>query len=220
MAEIDPCFCPNSLTLDIPKLCSKPLLNSVYMEGLRLRAAATVTRQVTSDNFHIGSWKIPKGGNMALFPWFAGRDEYFWNEGRDDDTHPVSRFWAERFLSYPDDPASGPIRKHDDPAIYQSKMTGKESRSRNAEDDARATLITTGIQGHFYPFGGGIKICPGRYLAKQEVMIMVAILLRAYEVEFVDPIAAEGATEDLTRFPLGILPPKGEFPFRIRRRNI
>ncbi|CAI4218715.1 unnamed protein product [Parascedosporium putredinis] len=85
--------------------------------------------------------------------------------------------------TYPDDPTSGPIRKRDDPAIYQSKMMGKESRSRNAEDDAKATLITTGIQGHFYPFGGGIKICPGRYLAKQEVMIMVAILLRAYEPE-------------------------------------
>ncbi|PVH76245.1 cytochrome P450, partial [Cadophora sp. DSE1049] len=35
----------------------------------------------------------------------------------------------------------------------------------------------------FYPFGGGHMHCPGRFLAKQEVILFIATVLREYDVE-------------------------------------
>lgn len=46
------------------------------------------------------------------------------------------------------------------------------------------------------PFGGGITMCPGRYIAKESVAIFIAIALRRFDIEFVKgqvfPQAAEG----------------------------
>lgn len=46
------------------------------------------------------------------------------------------------------------------------------------------------------PFGGGITMCPGRYVAKESVAIFIAIALRRFDIEFVKgqvfPQAAEG----------------------------
>lgn len=219
MAETEPCFTADSFDFDVSRLCSQPLLNSIYMEELRLRAAATVTRQIVTDDFHLGRWRFQKGANIFAMPWFGGRDETFWNTGKIDDPHAVSRFWAERFLEYPDDPASGPVRKHDQREIYQSAVPEKAGRLKTVEDDKNAKLVSTGLESHFFPFGGGPKICPGRFFAKQEIMATVAVLLRAYEMELIDPAAAENVGEDMARFPLGTLPPKGSIPFRIRRRR-
>jgi len=220
MAETEPCFTADSFDFDVLRLCSQPLLNSIYMEELRLRAAATVTRQIVTDDFRLGRWKFRKGANIFAIPWFGGRDETFWNTGRINDPRAVSRFWAERFLEYPDDPASGPIRKHDQPEIYQSPGPEKATRSMTVEDDRDAKLVSTGLESHYFPFGGGPKICPGRFFAKQEIMATVAVLLRAYEMELIDPVTAENVGEDMARFPLGTLPPKGSIPFRIRRRRL
>jgi cytochrome P450 len=35
----------------------------------------------------------------------------------------------------------------------------------------------------FRPFGGGISHCPGRYLAQQEIKIVVALLLKNWDIE-------------------------------------
>ena len=40
----------------------------------------------------------------------------------------------------------------------------------------------------FKPFGGGVNYCPGRFLAKQEMLLFVALFLNRFDVEF--------ATED------------------------
>ncbi|KAL8786221.1 MAG: hypothetical protein Q9213_002910 [Squamulea squamosa] len=46
------------------------------------------------------------------------------------------------------------------------------------------------------PFGGGVTMCPGRYIAKESVAIFVAIALRRFDMEFVSgqvfPQGAEG----------------------------
>ncbi|SPO02204.1 related to cytochrome p450 7a1 [Cephalotrichum gorgonifer] len=228
LAETEPCFTPHTLDFDLPRLCSLPLLTSVYMEELRLRAAATVTRQVVTDDFSVGPWWFRRGANIFALPWFGGRDAGFWNTGREGDERPVARFWAERFLEYPEDPASGPVRDRERPEVSgaaagatdggEKVRPGPGRREKTSEDDARARVVTTGIQGHYYPYGGGVKICPGRFFAKQEIMVSVAVLLRACEIELVDPEGAEGIGEDMGRFPLGTLPPDGKIPFRIRRR--
>jgi cytochrome P450 len=37
----------------------------------------------------------------------------------------------------------------------------------------------------FRPFGGGISYCPGRFIAKQEVCMFIALVLKNYDVEVV-----------------------------------
>ncbi|KAL8992989.1 MAG: hypothetical protein Q9169_006679 [Polycauliona sp. 2 TL-2023] len=46
------------------------------------------------------------------------------------------------------------------------------------------------------PFGGGVTMCPGRYVAKESVAIFIAIVFRRFDIEFVTgqvfPTGAEG----------------------------
>lgn len=204
MAETEPCFTLNSsgpdFDLDIPRLCALPLLTSMYMEELRLRAAATVTRQAVTDNFVVEEWRFRRGTSVVAMPWSGGQHREFWERRGGVD---VRRFWAERFLEYPD-PTGGP----------------KDEKGGSVEDDRKARVVTAGIQSHYFPYGGGVKICPGRFFAKQDIMTAVAVLLRMCEVELVNLKRAEMIKGDMSRFPLGTLPMDGRVPFRIRRTGV
>lgn len=216
MAETEPCFTSGSsspgpdLGLDVPRLCALPLLTSIYMEELRLRAAATVTRQVATDEFSVEGWRLRRGASVVAMPWLGGQDGGFWEGSRGG--RDVRAFWAERFLEYPDS-ATGAARDHKGP-----RMRYADEGGRTAEEDRGAKVVTSGIQGHYFPYGGGVKICPGRFFAKQEIMTAVTVLLRVCEVELVDVEGAERIKGDMARFPLGTLPVDGRVPFRIRRR--
>lgn len=218
MAETEPCFTPRppsqipDLGLDIPRLCALPLLTSIYMEELRLRAAATVTRQVATDDFAVEGWRLRRGASVVAMPWLGGQDGGFWEGSRGG--RDVRAFWAERFLEYPKDSATGAVGDHKDPGMGHKGGKG----GRTVEDDRSAKVATAGIQGHYFPYGGGVKICPGRFFAKQEIMTAVAVLFRVCEVDLVDVEGAEGIKGDMARFPLGTLPMDGRVPFRIRRR--
>ena len=38
----------------------------------------------------------------------------------------------------------------------------------------------------YKPFGGGVNYCPGRFLAKQEMLVFVALVLNRFEVGVAD----------------------------------
>lgn len=217
LAETSSCFDSATGSLDISALCSKPLLTSIYLETLRLTVAIAVARNPSVDGLRLGKWAFGKEATMISLGWFGGRDSSFWNTGRrlanGEDEHPLNEFWAERFLEYPDDPASGPIRKTD-PATY----AGAKTKEKTVEDDKVAKVITNGIQGHWYPYGGGTKICPGRFFAKQEMMAALAVMVQAFEIELVDPKEASKTRTNMKMFPTGALPPDRKVPVRIRRR--
>ncbi|KAF1996571.1 cytochrome P450 [Amniculicola lignicola CBS 123094] len=66
----------------------------------------------------------------------------------------------------------------------------------------------------FRPFGGGITHCPGRFIAAQEVKMVVAILLRNYDL---DVIGETSVPELETKKPTtGIMGPKGEGDILLR----
>lgn len=58
----------------------------------------------------------------------------------------------------------------------------------------------------FRPFGGGISHCPGRFIAQQEIKMVVVLLLRNWDIEF----AGDGRMPELeTKIPTtGIMGPK------------
>ncbi|RKK83075.1 hypothetical protein BFJ63_vAg12946 [Fusarium oxysporum f. sp. narcissi] len=215
MAEMQPSFIDKSLSFEIDKLCSGPLINSIYLETLRLRVASPVGRTSIISNLKFGKWQLKKGVGMLSSSWVGGHDPDFWNTGHVQpggvEEHPVESFWAERFLVYENDPASGPVRP---------TTSAEKPAKRTSEDDRKARSTIDGTQGYWYPYGGGTKMCPGRFFAKQELIAAVAVALRAFDIELVDPEAASKVRPNMDYFPFGTIPPKGKVAARIRRRKL
>jgi cytochrome P450 len=221
--EMEPSFEPNSIHFNLSNLCSGTLLNSVYRETLRLRQLGPVARVPRKPDYLLsGKWSILPRTPILAVSWLAGRDETFWNTGatlpNGRQEHPVEAFWAERFLTYPDDVTSGPIRK---PNTYVTEgKTGLRSKERTPEDDKTAKLTIAGLQGHFFPFGGGAYRCPGENFARQLTMSTVALMLRMLDIVLVDPVAARGVQSYYAQYPLGDHRFDRKVPIRVRRRAL
>ncbi|ROV89567.1 hypothetical protein VMCG_09953 [Cytospora schulzeri] len=101
---------------------------------------------------------------------------------------------------------------HLEPSIFgEDVKTFRPDRflSRKTESGERLRLE------HFRPFGGGSTICSGRHLVKRMVAILVALLLRRYDIS----MAGEQQSlpvEDEWRPVLGIADPKPGHDVRIR----
>lgn len=185
----------------MPDLLSNLLLQSIYCEELRLRNAAAIQRSTVNSNFKLGPWKFPKDAMILASIWFAGHDKNVWNEGANGE-HDIESFWPERFIVYPNDPHSGP-RKPD-------------SSKHASEKIAKPKVITDTVNGSWVPYGGGQQICPGRFYAKQEAIGAMAMFLSKFDVELT---GNKDLKPDFAYFSLGILPPKGKIPAKLRRRS-
>ncbi|KAK4142879.1 cytochrome P450 [Dichotomopilus funicola] len=222
-AELAECFDESTDKFDVAALCAKPLLTGVYLESLRHCAAVTSARNPVTDNFQLAGWSMPRNSLMLSIVWFGAHDPDFWNQGRlrpdGKPEHPVDTYWAERFLEYPNDPASGPVKKPD-ASIYTTPAKNAD-KPKTAEDDKTAKPIssTAALQGYFYPYGGGTRICPGRHLAKQEMLVALAGMMKAFEIEILDPVAARHVKPDMRAFPTGAMGPDRKVAVRIRRRR-
>ena len=207
---------PSDLQFDINKLCSGPLLQSIYAETLRLRVALIVTRTPERSDFKLGDWIFPKNELVVISSRDAGLNEEIWNAGTVEDPHPLDEFWPDRFLIYPNDPKSGPLKR---PIAAQTEKTsGTATTSTPGEKSQEAPKFSLeGLSGAWIPYGGGQRMCPGRHFAKHEMIASFALLCTAYDIEL---LTEKGFTPevDMTYFLSGGLPPKGKIPFRIRRR--
>ncbi|MCY1056274.1 cytochrome P450 [Nannocystis sp. SCPEA4] len=65
------------------------------------------------------------------------------------------------------------------------------------------------------PYGGGVSMCPGRFLANNEVMQFAGIALTHLDIELTEPALPP---LDKTRAGLGVLSPTREVQCRVRRR--
>ncbi|KAK4442767.1 cytochrome P450 [Podospora aff. communis PSN243] len=160
-AEVLTAFVPSAdgkpPTLDVPKLLSLPLLNSILIETLRLHLSLNLFRQVENPaGIVIDGYHIPKGCLVQAATRMAHRDEKTWSaEG-----HPASEFWAQRHVKS--------VVKNGD---------GEDERLIPEFDVA-------GKRGSFMPFGGGSGMCPGRFIAKQEILMTLATMVARFDVEF------------------------------------
>lgn len=108
-----------------------------------------------------------------------------------------------------------PYLNHVDPEIYEHPFTFRYDRFladpkppqffKNGEKLAFPLLV----------FGSGVSMCPGRFLARSEVKIAVALLLCHFELEF---LTQEVPALDFSRMGLGVLPPVRDVSFEMRRR--
>ncbi|GAB1311915.1 hypothetical protein MFIFM68171_02125 [Madurella fahalii] len=158
--------CPISgqRTINAQTLTSLPLLQSIYIEGLRLHVSMNVTREITGPIELSGGITPEKGTILQAATEITHYDESIW--GRDK--HPASEFWAERHVKYVDD--------------------GHGKRVRQ--------FVMAGGPNDFFPYGGGVSICPGRFFAKQEIMLAIAIMVSRFNVEFLGWVNRDGTPSD------------------------
>src|SRR5690242_14388209 len=87
---------PEPPMLDVKKLVSLPLLQSIYAEVLRLHVSINLTREVTGDAVTLGAFQVKRGSLLQAPTRVAHLDEPSWGV----DGHPASEFWAERHIKY------------------------------------------------------------------------------------------------------------------------
>ncbi|KAH6653321.1 cytochrome P450 [Truncatella angustata] len=86
------------------------------------------------------------------------------------------------------------------------------------ESDMGPEFSTEGLAGLWIPFGGGERMCPGRHLAKLEMILTYAYLFSKYDIEL-GSVGAKDVQCDMKFAPFGALPPNRKVPFRIRRKT-
>lgn len=213
---IQPPVAPSTVpTFDINKLCSGPLCQSIYAEVLRLRVAVLISR-VAKEDLNFDGWRIRKGERVSVSSTTEGLDPLVWNAGTESNPHPLATFWADRFLVYPDDENSGPLRKQSgDPSASAKSATAVD---KDSEGSAQPKFSMTGLTNSWIPYSGGPRHCPGRHFAKQEMIVMAAIMTAAFEIELkTEP--GWVPESDPGYFGFGTMPPKGAIPCRMRRRK-
>lgn len=111
-------------TLDIQKIVTLPLLQSLFTEVLRLRVSMVIMR-VVEEPISIGGIDIEKGSLIHAYSRIAQTDENTWGVSE----HPADVFWAKRHI------------KH----IEETDSTGQSHKKREFAMSASPAF--------FFPFG-------------------------------------------------------------------
>ena len=190
-------------------------------------------RSPEKEDFKLGGWLFKKGDLIFLNSATAARNRDVWNEGTEKEPHHLDEFWPERFLSYGDDPNSGPVKRKEyasskmpaTPSPLSNGSTNKQSNQPMTSEldhvppqaDSAPKFTLTSVAGAFVPFGGGARMCPGRFFAKNELLASLAMLVSCFDFE-VNMGHKWKPQPDMRYWLVGALPPKGEIRFRVRRR--
>ena len=205
----------NKPTMKVEALCNMPILQSMYAETLRLYTSLFTLRTSPHKSLDIGNFTVPRNELLAVDSRVSAMDSSFWNTGSTnpdcEGPHPLNKFWAERFLVFPEDPNSGPLR------FKPSKLEGPGPESSSHVHDKNPHFTMDGLAGAWLPFGGGNRQCPGRNFAKQEIIVGFAIMFSMMDIELLDTNDVAPQGPDMKFYGLGTLPPKGKVPFRMRK---
>jgi len=191
----------------IDELMHLPLLQSIYAEVLRLRTGVQTVFRDNREDIRINQWIFPKKTLVIVPTMEAHMDETYWSTR--GGKYPLNRFWADRFLAYPDDPLSGPSRIPD------------PAREKNASRYNRSgpRFVNVGSSDAFIPYGIGERTCPGRLFARREMVATCAMLVQGFDLELPSLKPDTYVPASGVMYGLGVLRPKGSQPFRIRRRS-
>jgi cytochrome P450 len=103
-------------TLDLQKLLTLPLLQSLFTEILRLRVSMVIMR-VVEKAMIIGGVNIAEGSLIHAYSRIAHTDEATWGTPE----HPADQFWAERHIKYAEErDQAGQLRKRREFAMAAS----------------------------------------------------------------------------------------------------
>ncbi|KAK3302662.1 cytochrome P450 [Chaetomium strumarium] len=157
-----------------------PLLQSLYVEAMRLHVSFSVTREVRKGPVELvpGYRGAETGALVQAVSDMAHLDEAVWGV----DGHPASEFWAWRHVKFVDDE---PEEQEEDDSERNSPV-----RTRKMQFAMR------GRPSSFFPYGGGYWVCPGRHFAKMEIMLALALMVTKFDFEFVEWTNLDGTKSD------------------------
>jgi len=159
-----------------------PFLRNVFREALRLYPPITFLPRVTTAATTIGGRRVKRGAMIMISPWTAHRNARLWSN--------ADRFDPDRFER---EEASG-------------EASGQASvRDAGDADDAER-------RGPMMSFGIGPRVCVGASFATTEAVLIIARLVRRYDIEALDPDAVRPVARLTTR-------PAVEITCRIRRHD-
>ena len=179
----------------------------MFAETLRLYQTVALMR-MSDEDFELDGWRFRKNRMIFLCSRSVHLNASLWNTGPANDPHAIDEFWADRFLTYPD----------------QNNVAGEHTTHRpvsggceEANPGTTPVFSLKGLESCWVPFGGGPTLCPGRTFAKSEMLGSFAILSTKFDVELLT--SGQEIKPDMSFFSIGTMPPKGSIPFRIRRRE-
>jgi cytochrome P450 len=157
------------------------VLESCICETLRMTTGSMTVRRVMSENCQINvstgeTFNLNKGDSVAIHPYLHHNDPEIFEN--------PETFVYDRYL----------IK---DKETKNQKIT-ECIKHKNGNEVRRPYSLVS--------FGGGVSICPGRHFAKNEIKILVSLLLKHVNIEIVH--GQTNPSLDLSRCGLGILPPK------------
>lgn len=198
----------------IDKLLLLPLLQSIYAEVLRLRVEVQQVLGSDHEDIQLTQWRFPKKSLILVPTLPAHMDHKSWNTR--GGKYPLNVFWSDRFLTYSNDPLSGPINKM---GKAQNKGEEVEVEQRfSAASSVEPKFKENGTTDFFIPYGVGERACPGRFFARREIVAFCAIIVNGFDVELLTNQKEFKSNE--TFYGLGTQRPLGCIPFRIRKRKV
>lgn len=193
---------------DIDKLHSLPLLQSIHAEMLRLRVEVQTVFTSDQEDIRINEWRFPKKSLIIVPAGAAHRDPNIWNTK--NGKHPLTEFWADRFLAYPNDPHSGP-----------KKINGvgvKEELPHDGAGRGDPKFVTSGLANSYMPYGIGERMCPGRGFSRREIITFCAFIVDRFDIEI---LSTEKDFELSPAFyGIGTQRPLRKIPFKVRNRKV
>ena len=203
-------------TFDVDMLCSGSLSQSIYAEVLRLKVATLISRKAYKD-LDFDGWDLKRGERVCVVSTTEAQDETIWNSGTTEDPHPLDTFWSDRFLVAPNVPQSVPLHTNSSKKLSTANKTQQSAAA--SLKDCKPQFSLKGLTNSWIPFSGGVRTCPGRHFAKQEIITTVAMMLTTFEIELVAGPGWKKPDADLSHFGFGTMPPNGKIPCRIRRKG-
>lgn len=192
----------------------------MFAETLRLYQAVTLMR-MSDEDFELDGWRFRRNRMIFLCSRSVHLNASLWNTtgpGNAPHHHPVDKFWADRFLTYPanrEDTVAGESTTH------RAHLSGEKGEEASPGDGPAPVFSLKGLENCWVPFGGGPTLCPGRTFAKNEMLASFAILSTKFDVELLVTSSQKmkEIKPDMSFLSIGTVPPKGDIPFRIRRRR-
>jgi len=109
-----------------------------------------------------------------------------------------------------------PLLTHLNPEVYERPFIYRYDRFLANPKPPKFYLGGQRVAFPLLPFGAGGSMCPGRFLARDEIKIVLAVLLGLFDIE-ID--THEVPALDVSRIGLSVLPPVKDVPIRIRWRE-
>lgn len=188
---------PGESLSSIPWLSSFPILDSALNESLRLTSSSISARRVLQPTKWPLSTNKPKQSNGD------GNDDSKNNGSQEDEEEKYIE------LKKGEDFTVMSWAVHFNESIYEDPYTFKYDR-----------FVGNGRRLPLLVFGGGAHMCPGRHYARGEMIAVMVMLMRFFEMELAEEHRKQVPPLNFARFGLGTLPSLTPVTLRLRPRAL